>query len=289
MAPIDDDDAAAAPAPPRAWPPWRPPRARRRRAHYPPPPARAAASAGNSTPRAWGRADAWVGDSDSGDDDGLEALLRGHEAGRGTVPPPRGVRRRRRTTTPTSRSSFAAATDDDQEDISVHAWRSVSSGGSSRPSAGSPRAPARDQLSASSKKSPDHRRGSADLQARLRKLPGSPAGSPDRKQGSADLQARLRKLPGSPAGRPAHKRGSANLQARLRKLQAAAHKVGARPAAARSPTRPSPRAVGRPTRPTCRRASCGAATGACAFQRVLDSVIHSLLDAIGATRAAVPQ
>ena len=61
--------------------------------------------------------------------------------------------------------------------------------------------------------------------------------------GSADLQARLRKLPGSPAGRPAHKRGSANLQARLRKLQAAAHKVGARPAAARSPTRPSPRAV----------------------------------------------
>jgi hypothetical protein len=227
----DDDDDAAAPAPPprvatatSTGPP--PPRT--------PPPARATASAGNSTPRAWGRADAWVGDSDSGDDDGLEALLRGHEAGRGTVPPPA-------ASDPPSRSSFAAATDDDQEDISVHAWRSVSSGGSSRPSAGSPRAPARDQLSAP-KKSPDHRRGSADLQARLSKLPGSPA-SPDRKQGSADLQARLRKLPGSPAGRPAHKRGSANLQARLRKLQAAAHKVGARPAAARSPTRPSPRAV----------------------------------------------
>ena len=82
---------------------------------------------------------------------------------------------------------------------------------------------------------PTSRRASASSPALRR--------SPDRKQGSADLQARLRKLPGSPAGRPAHKRGSANLQARLRKLQAAAHKVGARPAAARSPTRPSPRAV----------------------------------------------
>jgi len=194
-----------------------------------------AAPALNSTPRAWGRADAWVDDSDSGDD-GLEALLRGHEAGlggddalearhghnatastsiggedcvattpttsprttsTGTSPPPR-VDGGDETSTARSGASpppdwkHATTASDDDADISVHAWRSVSSGGSSRPSAGS----------APSTKAPTSPR--VPVWDRLY--------SPDPKQGPADRQI-------------------------------AAGRTGARPAPRRSPARPSPRAV----------------------------------------------
>ena len=220
-------------------------RARRRR-HRPPLPAVAGAVSR-------GRADAWV----------VQATRRrrrldyasapsGHEARRRPSPPqadgvsgppvPERVSRRDRRRL--------------IDFLAVDARGGPCRSGSSRPSAGSPRAPARDQLSAP-KKSPTTG-AAADLQARLRD-PGSPA-SPDRKQGSVDLQARLRKLPGSPAGRPAHKRGSDQVCKRAScKLQAAADRSVLSPTT-RSPTRPSSSPSRRPTRPTCRRASCGAAT-----------------------------
>ena len=212
----DDDDALAPPVSAAAatmttGPP--PPRT--------PPPPRMAATALNSTPRAWGRADAWVDDSDSGDD-GLEALLRGHEAGlggddghnatagtsigsedrvaatptasprttsTGTSPPSR-VDGGDETSTARSGASpppdtdpglrnHAAAASDDDADISVHAWRSVSSGGSSRPSAGSvpstnaptaPRVPVWDRLY-----SPDPKANKTGARPAPRRSPARPS------------------------------------------------------------------------------------------------------------------